>query len=77
MSRIRMGAAAVALALSGAAGAQSADMTFFVTSAGSGKGADFGGLDGRRPAVPDARRGGGRRGQDVACLPQHAGRGAP
>ena len=46
-------------------GAQSADMTFFVTSVGSGKGADFGGLDGadriarrspQRPA-PAARPG--------------------
>ena len=46
MTRIRIGAAVVALALSGAAGAQSADMTFFVTSTGSGKGADFGGLAG-------------------------------
>src|SRR4029434_6364232 len=32
--------------LSGAVGAQSASMTFFVTSTGSGKGADFGGLAG-------------------------------
>jgi hypothetical protein len=46
MTRIRIGAAAVALALCGSAGAQSADMTFFVTSTGSGKGADFGGLAG-------------------------------
>jgi hypothetical protein len=46
MTRIRIGAAADALALCGAAGAQSADMTFFVTSTGSGKGADFGGLAG-------------------------------
>ena len=46
MTRIRIGAAAIALALSGAVGAQSANMTFFVTSAGSGKGADFGGLAG-------------------------------
>ena len=46
MTRVRIGAAAIALALSGAVGAQSADMTFFVTSTGSGKGADFGGLTG-------------------------------
>ena len=35
-----------AVAVSGLALAQSADMSFFVTSAGSGKGADFGGLAG-------------------------------
>ena len=35
-----------ALAFGGAAYAQSSDMTFFVTSTGSGKGADFGGLAG-------------------------------
>jgi len=46
MTRVRIGAAAIALALSSAVGAQSADMTFFVTSTGSGKGADFGGLAG-------------------------------
>ncbi|MET0733209.1 MAG: hypothetical protein ABW054_09090 [Casimicrobiaceae bacterium] len=46
MTRVRIGAAAIALALSSAVGAQSADMTFFVTSTGSGKGADFGGLTG-------------------------------
>ena len=46
MTRIRIGAAAIALAFCGAVGAQSASMTFFVTSTGSGKGADFGGLTG-------------------------------
>ncbi|MEP6678383.1 MAG: hypothetical protein ABJB78_03730 [Betaproteobacteria bacterium] len=46
MTRIRIGAAAIALAVSGAVCAQAADMTFFVTSTGSGKGADFGGLAG-------------------------------
>ncbi len=39
-------ASAAALLLSGSAGAQRADMTFFVTSSGSGKGADLGGLAG-------------------------------
>jgi hypothetical protein len=39
-------ATAVALGLAGLAQAQSASMTFYVTSAGSGKGADLGGLDG-------------------------------
>ena len=46
MTRVRIVAAAIALTLSSAVGAQSADMTFFVTSTGSGKGADFGGLTG-------------------------------
>jgi len=46
MTRFRIGAAAIALSVSGAVYAQAADMTFFVTSAGSGKGADFGGLAG-------------------------------
>jgi hypothetical protein len=46
--RICIAAAATALTLcaAGPALAQSADMTFFVTSAGSGKGADLGGLEG-------------------------------
>src|SRR5689334_5285613 len=42
-------AAAVAVAslwAAGAAHAQSSSMTFFISSAGSGKGADLGGLDG-------------------------------
>jgi hypothetical protein len=38
--------AALACGLAAVAQAQPADMTFFVTSAGSGKGADFGGLSG-------------------------------
>ena len=38
--------AACALAVGGTVLAQSSTMTFFVTSTGSGKGADFGGLDG-------------------------------
>ena len=46
MTRVRIGAAAIALTLSGAVLRKSADMTFFVTSTGSGKGGDFGGLDG-------------------------------
>lgn len=39
-------ALAVALGLPAAAAAQPADMSFFVTSVGSGKGADLGGLEG-------------------------------
>jgi len=43
---LKMTAACLALATAGAVQAQQTDMTFFVTSAGSGKGADFGGLAG-------------------------------
>jgi hypothetical protein len=39
-------AVAIVLGMPGAAAAQQADMTFFVTSVGSGKGADLGGLEG-------------------------------
>src|SRR5205809_2373395 len=39
-------ATVAALCAAGASQAQSANMTFFVTSAGSGKGADLGGLEG-------------------------------
>src|SRR5215469_1345846 len=46
MSYSRIAAAGVFVILAGAAQAQQANMTFFVTSAGSGKGADLGGLDG-------------------------------
>jgi len=48
MTRIRIhtGVAAAAFAVAGLAAAQSPDMTFFVTSTGSGKGADLGGLAG-------------------------------
>jgi len=46
MTRVRIGLAAAAFAAAGFASAQSADMTFFVTSTGSGKGADLGGLAG-------------------------------
>jgi hypothetical protein len=45
-SSILASAALLALGLSGSAQAQQANMTFFVTSEGSGKGADLGGLAG-------------------------------
>src|ERR1700755_3357536 len=41
-----LAACALALPLAGTAQAQQANMTFFVTSAGPGKGADLGGLEG-------------------------------
>ena len=50
-------------------------MWFFITSAGTGKGADLGGLEGADalPAAGPSRRCRG----DVARLSQHAGRGRP
>ena len=55
---VGIGAALTLLALGAAAAvhAQSSSTTFFVTSVGSGKGADLGGLDGRRQALPVTRR---------------------
>ena len=46
MLRLGLFGMTVWLASLGVAHAQSGDMTFFVTSAGSGKGADLGGLKG-------------------------------
>jgi len=46
MRKSRLTLAIVVLALAPLAHAQPADMTFFVTSVGSGKGADYGGLAG-------------------------------
>jgi hypothetical protein len=50
MSKMRIGIVAsialLALGLTGGAQAERSDMTFFITSAGSGKGADLGGLAG-------------------------------
>jgi hypothetical protein len=43
---VMLAAASLALSFGGAAHAQQDDMSFFVTSTGSGKGADFGGLEG-------------------------------
>jgi hypothetical protein len=45
-ARLRAALASLAVGLAGAAQAGPGDMSFFVTSAGSGKGADFGGLEG-------------------------------
>jgi hypothetical protein len=46
MRRLFLAAAATVLAAAGAASSQEASMSFFVTSVGSGKGADLGGLKG-------------------------------
>ncbi|UVK44613.1 hypothetical protein BPNPMPFG_000056 [Mesorhizobium sp. AR07] len=46
MRRLLLATAAVMIAASGAAYSQDATMSFFVTSVGSGKGADLGGLKG-------------------------------
>jgi len=45
-ARLRAALASLAVGLAGAAQAGPGDMSFFVTSSGSGKGADFGGLEG-------------------------------
>ena len=53
--------AAIALLAAASVHAQQKDMSFFVTSAGPGKGADLGGLDGRRPHCQTLAQGGRRR----------------
>ena len=49
-------------------------MSFFVTSTGSGKGADLGGLAGADAHCQKLAAGGRCRRQDLARLPQHARR---
>ena len=51
------------------------DMTFFVSSTGAGKGADLGGLGGRRPALLAARRRGRLQRARLARLSQHRAAG--
>ena len=68
-------AALMSLSLSGSVQAQQADMTFFVTSVGSGKGADLGGLAGA-DAHCQRSRSGRRRRQDLARLSEHQRRRA-
>ena len=53
---------------------QAPNMTFFVTGAGPGKGADLGGIEGADRALPDACRAPRRGRQDLARLSQHARR---
>jgi len=69
----------LALGLAGAAGAEPADMTFFVTSAGSGKGADFGGLAGadRHCQTLAAAAGAGQRTWRAYLSTQAAGGAGP
>ena len=74
-NRARMWAAGamalVALGVGTSAEAQQANMTFFVTSAGPGKGADLGGLSGA-DAYCQSLAQSGRRGQPhLAGLPEH------
>ena len=60
---VMLAAASLALSFGGAGHAQQADMSFFVTSTGSGKGADFGGLEGadKHCASLASAAGGGKR----------------
>ena len=55
------------------AGQAAQPMSFFVTSAGSGNGANLGGLAGADRALPDAGDRRGARRQDVARVSEHAG----
>ena len=75
MTRNKIGLAALlTFAAIGTAAAQPAAMTFFVTSTGVGKGADFGGLAGADKYCQTlAATVGAARRQDVARLPEHAG----
>ena len=87
MTRLTCGvAASIALLTAGCTGmaqtsssgmsrTSSSDMTFFVTSAGSGKGADFGGLAGADKHCQALARRRRRRRPYVARLPEHPGRG--
>jgi hypothetical protein len=63
-SSVLASAALLALVLGGSAQAQQANMTFFVTSAGPGKGGDLGGIDAadaRCQSLAEAAGAGGRR----------------
>ena len=69
--RRRMSGGVSAARLPGAA--EQNTMGFFITSAGSGDGANLGGLGGRRQALSDARRGGRRRQPHVARVSERGG----
>ena len=75
MSKMRIGMAAsvalLALGLTGGAQAERSEMTFFITSAGSGKGADLGGLAGADKHLPVSRRHGGCGQAQMARLSEH------
>ena len=72
-------AALLSLAGAGVLQAQQNNMSFFVTSAGSGKGGDLGGIAGADAHLPEAGDGCGCGRQDLACLSeqQHPGRRRP
>jgi hypothetical protein len=57
--------------LIGNAQSQQADMTFFITSAGPGKGADLGGLAGADAHCQSLAQTAGAGNKTLACLPQH------
>ena len=57
--------------------AQQKDMTFFITSAGPGKGADLGGLKGADAHCQALAKAAGAGGTHLARLPQHQRRRAP
>ena len=73
---IAASAAVIGAALCGGASrAQSANMTFFVTSAGSGKGADFGGLAGADKHCQTLAAAVGAGGKTWHAYLEHAGVG--
>ena len=73
--RMSMVASVAFVALVGSAQAQQApqspNMTFFITSVGSGKGADLGGLAGADAHCQQLADRGRRRQQDLARLSEH------
>ena len=75
---VSAGVALAAISMLGIAQDQS-PMSFFVTSVGSGDGANLGGLGGRGCTLPSVGCRGGSRRRDLACLPEPVprnGRGA-
>ena len=77
-SFIRLLAAGAALGLVPAVHAQQAEMTFFVTSVGSGKGADLGGLEGADAhcqTLAEAAGAAAGRGAPISARRHGAGRG--
>ena len=65
----------VGFATASPAQAQAADMTYFLTSAGPGNGANLGGLEGADAHCQSLAAAVGGRGQDVAGVSQHHRRG--
>jgi hypothetical protein len=76
IARISLLASATLLALGGSLSAQQSAMTFFVTSAGLGKGADLGGLDGADKHCQTLAQGAGAGGKTWRAYLSTQGTGA-